>query len=115
MTDFIPGIYIAFTQNGPLLGDFEGKVIQTRTTHKVGELGVHPVTEVTGYIYQVRNPVIINLGSVEMGMFPFFQLTGEEILELPESEIQYNRVYEPNQQIRNLYSQKFGSGIQLIQ
>jgi hypothetical protein len=89
-------IKVAYTDNGPILGDFS-----TNNTEK-------------GVVHTVENPVLLQQMGQQLGIVPVLGFTKAKSLQLPESEIKYNgELFEPQDELRNHWNGSFGSGIVL--
>ena len=87
-------IKCAFTNNGTLLGDFEESLTE-------GE-------------WVVTNPVMLTFQPNNIALFPLLSTCEENSLRITKDEIRFGQVFTPNVELRNHYSNQFGSGIQLI-
>lgn len=64
---------------------------------------------------ELENPVYVILGPQGAQMMPILGLTEEEVLPIRKSELLYNAaLIDPVTELRNHYSQSYGSGIQLL-
>lgn len=89
-------IKVAYTDVGPLMGDFESN----RTSN--------------GVVYEVTNPVILQQMGQQLGMIPILGFTKSKKLSLPEAELKYNKeLFEPADELRNHWNSQFGSGLVL--
>lgn len=89
-------IQVAYTDQGPLMGDFE--LVNTSK----------------GVEYAVTNPVILQQMGQQLGMIPILGFTKSKTLTLSKSEIKYGgEVFDPQDDLRNHYNSQFGSGIVL--
>lgn len=63
----------------------------------------------------LENPVYVVLGAQGAQMMPILGLTDAKELEVRKSELLFNATMaDPVTELRNHYSQTFGSGIQLL-
>lgn len=89
-------VKVAYTDIGPLMGDFES----TNTSK--------------GVVYQVTNPVLLQQMGQQLGIVPVLGFTKSKSLSLPESEVKYNsELFEPQDELRNHWNSQFGTGIVL--
>lgn len=85
-------IKIAYTDTGPIMGDFEEQLS--------GD-------------WLVENPVILQVGPQQIGIVPLLGFVKARSITLKNSDIKYGSVFDPQDDLRNHYSSQFGSGIQL--
>lgn len=89
-------IKVAYTDLGPLMGDFEANNTSNGTS------------------YTVTNPVILQQMGQQLGIVPVLGFTKAKSLKLKESEIKYSgELFEPQDELRNHWNQQFGSGLVL--
>jgi hypothetical protein len=86
-------IQLAFTKNGPIIGDFE------------------PVGSGS---YTVNKPAILQPQQAGISFFPLLGMCEESVLTLSPDDINYGQLFTPVADLRNVYSEKFGSGLQLV-
>lgn len=85
-------IMIAYTDIGPMLGDFN--------ENEVG--------------YVVENPILLQQMGQQLGMAPILGFTTSKKLTLRKEDILYNgELFEPATELRNHWNSQFGSGIVL--
>lgn len=82
-------IKVAFTKNGPIIGDFNES-----------DIG-----------WTIENPCAIMPNGA---LIPLTMITETNTLELSRTELQFQGVHDPVGELRNMYSSQFGSGIQLL-
>jgi len=85
-------IKIAYTDTGPIMGDFN---------------------ETLNGDYTVENPVILQVGPQQIGIVPLLGFVKAKSITLKKSDIKYGDIFDPQDDLRNHYSGQFGSGIQL--
>lgn len=92
-------IRIIFTKSGQIIGDV--------TEQEVFGLGVTT--------FEVENPVLLMSGQQGVQFIPLLMLTTDTKVTLGRDEVLFNgATFEPVVELRNQYSQMFGSGIQLL-
>lgn len=63
----------------------------------------------------VENPVFLSPGPQGVSMLPVLMFTDQKTLTLTDEDLRFNgEQFEPLTELRNAYSQQFGSGIQLL-
>lgn len=88
-------IKVAYTENGPLMGDFEESTGGTK-------------------LYTVTNPVILQQMGQQLGIVPVLGFTKSKTLQLAAHEVKYNgELFEPQDELRNHWNSQFGSGLVL--
>lgn len=92
-------IKLAWTQAGQIIGDFmeayDGSNEKTN--------------------YWVENPVFVSPGPQGLNMMPVLMFSNETRITLTPEDFRFNaQLFEPIPELRNAYSEQFGSGIQLF-
>lgn len=85
-------IKIAFTSQGQIIGDWE---------------------ELEDAL-EVENPAIINVTPQGVQLVPLLIITESNRIQVNYSDILGGALVEPVPQMRNVYNEQFGSGIQLL-
>ena len=84
---------IAYTKNGPILGDF---------------------TDI-GNSYTVTNPVMVRIEPQTVGFFPFLGICEETDISLVKEDINYGKLFTPVIELRNQYNTLFGGpGLEIV-
>lgn len=90
-------IRIIFTKSGQIIGDVTEGFSAGQNT------------------FLVDNPVLLMSGPQGVQFIPLLMLTTDTKVELGTDEVLFNgATFEPVVELRNQYSQMFGSGIQLL-
>lgn len=92
-------IKLAWTQQGQIIGDFsearDGSNDQTN--------------------YWVENPVFVSPGPQGLNMMPVLMFSEQTRITLTPADLRFDgELFEPLTELRNAYTQQFGSGIQLL-
>lgn len=86
-------IKLAWTQTGQILGAF-------KETYEG---------------WEVENPVFVSPGPQGLSMLPVLMFSDQAKITLTKEDLRFNgELFEPIPELRNAYSQQFGSGIQLL-
>lgn len=86
------------------------KLVWTQSGQVLGEV---VETTVNGVV--LENPVFVSPGPQGLNMMPVLMFSDQTKITLPISETRFNgELFEPIKELRNAYSQQFGSGIQLL-
>ncbi|WEM34295.1 hypothetical protein [Xanthomonas phage X1] len=65
--------------------------------------------------YEVENPVFISPGGQGVSMLPVNMFSDETKITLTKEDLRFGgHLFEPITELRNAYTQQFGSGIQLL-
>jgi hypothetical protein len=85
-------IKVAYTKFGTIMGDF---------------------TELLHDRWAVEKPVFVNATLNNVSFFPFLGITQATEITLTPDDLNFGEVFEPAIELRNYYSEQFGSGIVL--
>ena len=91
-------IKLVWTTQGQILGSFD------------------QVTNVSGEVtYTVENPVFVSPGPQGLNMMPVLMFSDEKQITLTKDDLRFEgQLFEPIVELRNAYTDQFGSGIQLL-
>ncbi len=82
-------------------------------TKSFGQL-IADVEENIDGTYTLNVPCIIQVGNNQVGLIPLLATVKEQKFQISKEDLISDKLFEPEDDIRNYYNSNYGSGLQLV-